>query len=293
MNKVKIKQVDAFTTIPFGGNPAGVVTDASNISDEIKQNIAKEMNLSETAFVSESDVADFKVQFFTPGLEVDLCGHATIGTFHALLEEGKLNTNKNIFYQETKAGVLSVELKEIDNENIFMMEQNPPKFENLNSFRKELSQMIGIKEDRFLEYPIMKVNTGIWWLVFGLKSLDDLENISPDLNKIKEFSANNNLIGITPFCIEAIDKKCDYHLRAIAPYVGVTEDPVCGTGNACVSSYIVQHSILDKTDFIGEEGNFINRPGKVYVNIAKENNDITSVKIGGSAYTILSGEIVY
>ncbi|EQH33765.1 phenazine biosynthesis-like family protein [Clostridioides difficile DA00232] len=89
------------------------------------------------------------------------------------------------------------------------------------------------------------------------------------------------------------NKKCDYHLRSIAPYVGVTEDPVCGTGNACVSSYIVHHNILDKTSFIGEQGNFINRPGKVYVNITRENNDITSVKIGGSAYTILSGEIMY
>ncbi len=133
------------------------------------------MNLSETAFVSESNVADFKVQFFTPGLEVDLCGHATIGTFHALLEEGKLNTNKSIFYQETKAGVLSVELKKINNENIFMMEQNTPEFENLDNCRKELAQMIGVHEDRLLEYPIIKVNTGLWWLVFGLKSLDDLK----------------------------------------------------------------------------------------------------------------------
>ena len=63
------------------------------------------------------------------------------------------------------------------------MEQNTPEFENLDNCRKELAQMIGVHEDRLLEYPIIKVNTGLWWLVFGLKSLDDLKNISPDLNK--------------------------------------------------------------------------------------------------------------
>ena len=113
--EIKIKQVDAFTDIPFGGNPAGVVTDAAGLSDELKQKIAREMNLSETAFVSPSKVADFKVQFFTPRFEVDLCGHATIGTFSALYEEGKLPADKSIFYQETKAGVLPVELTSINN----------------------------------------------------------------------------------------------------------------------------------------------------------------------------------
>lgn len=112
--------------------------------------------------------------------------------------------------------------------------------------------MIGVYEDRFFEYFIIKVNIGFWWFVFGLKFLDDLKNIFLDLNKIKKFSGDNNIIGIILFCIEIIDKKCDYYLRFIVLYVGVIEDFVCGIGNVCVLFYIVYYNILDKISFIGE-----------------------------------------
>lgn len=104
MRKVKIKQVDVFTTNFFSGNPAGVVVDANQIPDESKQSIAREMNLSETAFVSHSNLADFKVQFFTPNAEVDLCGHATIATFSALYEEGKLAAHQPYFTRKRRLG---------------------------------------------------------------------------------------------------------------------------------------------------------------------------------------------
>lgn len=293
MNKINIKQVDAFTSIPFGGNPAGVVIDASNISDEIKQRIAREMNVSESAFVSNSEVADFKVQFFTPNVEVDLCGHATVATFHSLYEEGKLDSSKEIFYQETKAGVLSVELKDIGDTKIFMMEQNLPKFEEIDISKEDIAKMLGTDADNVLDCPILKVNTGIPWLVFGLKSLDALKNISPKLSEIYKLSEDNDLVGITPFCLETIDENCDYHIRSIAPYVGVSEDPVCGTGNGCVSSYLIKNNLLDKEELIGEEGHFVNRPGRVYINIEKTNGEISLVKVGGNAYTILNGQIIY
>jgi len=143
--EIKIKQVDAFTSIPFGGNPAGVVTDASGLSDELKQKIAREMNLSETAFVSPSKIADFKVQFFTPRFEVDLCGHATIGTFSALYEEGKLPVDKNIFYQETKAGVLPVELTSINNKYVGVAEDSVCKGGIVNeNYRNNRRNKLGI-----------------------------------------------------------------------------------------------------------------------------------------------------
>jgi len=155
---VRVKQVDAFTKIPFGGNPAGVVTEADVLDDELKQKIAREMNLSETAFVSKSDVADFKVQFFTPKSEVDLCGHATIGTFSALYEEGRLDTNKTVYYQETKAGVLPVELMEINGENIFMMTQVVPKFEEVRADREEIAKLFGLEKQDLTDLPVMKVS---------------------------------------------------------------------------------------------------------------------------------------
>ena len=292
--EIKIKQVDAFTGIPFGGNPAGVVTDAAGLSDELKQKIAREMNLSETAFVSPSKAADFKVQFFTPRFEVDSCGHATIGTFSALHKEGKLPSDKNIFYQETKAGILPVELTSINNEKVFMMTQALPKFENIDLSKSEIAGLLGLSKDDLMDTPDLMVNTGIWWLVFGVKTLDKLMNAKPDLKTIERISEQYNIVGITPFCLEALDPKYDYHLRAIAPFVGVAEDPVCGTGNGCVSSYIVQNGLVkcdDTVNMIGEEGQEVNRPGCVYASISKKEGEISRVQIGGTAVTILQGVI--
>lgn len=296
MNKINIKQVDAFTTIPFGGNPAGVVTDATTISDNIKQKIAKEMNLSETAFVSPSEVADFKIQFYTPKFEVDLCGHATIGTFSALYEEGKLDSSKNKFFQETKAGVLAVELVTINDEKIFMMNQPLPKFEMIDMSKGDVAMLLGLNENDLLDIPAMKTNTGIWWLVCGVKNLDKLMNAKPDLQTIEKISEKYNVVGITPFCLETLKDNNSYHMRAIAPFVGVAEDPVCGTGNGCVASYIVHYNLLEchgQINLIGEEGQEVDRPGCVYANISKENGVISEVKIGGNAVTILSGELTY
>lgn len=295
MSKIKIKQVDAFTSIPFGGNPAGVVTDANNISDDIKQKIAKEMNLSETAFVSKSNVADFKVQFFTPNFEVDLCGHATIATFDTLYKEGKLDLSKNKIYQETKAGILPIEIMDRDEKKVFMMTQVNPKYKNLDSLRDEVANMMGLKSEDLLPSPIEYVSTGLGWLVFGVKDLSTLENISPNLNEISKLSEENDIAGISLFSLETFDKDCSYHIRSIAPYCGVTEDPVCGTGNGCVSSYIVHNKIVqgNKIYLVGEQGNFVNRPGKVYVEIESENDEIVDIKIGGEATAVLEGEIIF
>lgn len=293
---IKIKQVDAFTSKAFGGNPAGVVTDSSNISDELKQKIAREMNLSETAFVSNSKVADFKVQFFTPNSEVDLCGHATIATFSSLYEEGKLDANKSIFYQETKAGILPVELTSIGGEEVFMMTQALPKLEEAGIDRREVAGLLGLTMDDLMDTPIMRVSTGIWWLVFGIKEVEKLRNSKPDFRAIEELSRKYNVVGINPFCMDTLNEACDFQSRAFAPLVGVNEDPVCGTGNGCVASYIVLNNLIDfsdSIDLIGEAGIEVNRPGLVYVNIEKRKKDITKVKAGGSAITVLEGNIKY
>ncbi|HYE08846.1 MAG TPA: PhzF family phenazine biosynthesis protein [Patescibacteria group bacterium] len=294
--KIKIKQVDAFTNQVFGGNPAGVVTCADSLTNAEMQQIAKEMNLSETAFVSQSDQADFKVQFFTPRFEVNLCGHATIGTFSTLYEEGRLDAKKSVFYQETKAGVLPVEVTEQNGKKVFMMTQATPRFEAVEINKRLAADMLGLSVDDLLDTPIQKVSTGIWWLVYGVKSLDKLSNAKPNLALVEEISKKHHLIGITPFCLETFEKENSYHMRAIAPIVGVAEDPVCGTGNGCVASYIVHHNLIEQQNVItlrGEEGMEVNRPGCVYVNIHKKGSEISTVKVGGQAITVLEGEIRY
>ena len=108
--KVKVLKVNAFTVKANGGNPAGVVLDSSDLSDNQMAYISKELKVSETAFVFPSNKADFKVRFFTPKIEADLCGHATIATFFTLAVKGFITTNNCILFQETRAGILPIEV---------------------------------------------------------------------------------------------------------------------------------------------------------------------------------------
>ena len=102
--------LEAFSAVAGGGNPAGVVPNARKLTEEQMQEIAKTLGYSETAFVQESDVADFKVRFFTPVAEVDICGHATIATFSLLFNLKKIEPG--VYFQETKAGVFDVAVDE-------------------------------------------------------------------------------------------------------------------------------------------------------------------------------------
>lgn len=294
MKTVKIKQVDAFTKLPFGGNPAGVVTDASGLTDKEKQKIAREMNLSETAFVSPSAVADFKVRFFTPNTEVDLCGHATIATFATLHEEGRLAAGKSIFYQETKAGVLPVEVTEVNGETILMMTQAAPKYEDVGFGRDELARALGLAGADLMDTPPQKVSTGLWWLVAGVKELDKLHSAKPNFGAVEELSARGGCVGVIAFSLGTFDPKCGFHLRAFGPLVGINEDPVCGTGSGSASAYITAHDLIpcgDSIDLIVEAGIEVKRPGRVYVSVQKETGGSATVKVGGAAVTVLEGEM--
>ncbi len=294
MNTVKIKQVDAFTTEAFGGNPAGVVTDANQLTDEQKQIIAREMNLSETAFVSRSDVADFKVQFFTPNAQVPLCGHATIATFATLYEEGKLDKSKSIFYQETQAGVLAVEVIKTGSQTTFMMTQGVPQLAEAEISRAEIAAGLGLAAEDLIEIPPLKVSTGLCWLVVGIKSLAKLSQAEPDFAAIISLSKKCGIVGFVAFCLETVQPECSFHSRSFCPLVGINEDPVCGTGNGSATAYIAAHNLLavkEETALIGEAGLKVGRPGRVNILVSKQADQVTNVKVGGSAVTILEGEM--
>jgi trans-2,3-dihydro-3-hydroxyanthranilate isomerase len=294
MRTIHVKQIDAFTKIPFGGNPAGVVTEAAGLTDEMQLQIAREINASETAFVSPSTVADYKLRYFTPGVEVDMCGHATVATFFALSDEGKLDPKKEIFMIETNSGVLPVEQAQMGGDTIFRLTLPKPQLVKIDVPRAEIASLLGLKEDDLYDIPVMKVFVGIWWMVFGVKKLDKLMTAKPDLIAIEKASVRFGVGGITPFSLETLDKQYNYHLRAIAPAVGVAEDPVCGTGNGCVAAYIAHHQLIegkDQIDLVGEQGMEVGRPGCVYVHIARQNNEINTLSIGGTAVTMLDGTV--
>jgi PhzF family phenazine biosynthesis protein len=188
--KVKIYTLNAFSKTEDGGNPAGVVLDADFLSDSEMKHIAKIVGFSETAFIQKSNSADFRVRFFTPHAEVDLCGHATIATFYLLSYKGIINNGE--YTQETKAGILKVENQK--NETIYMY-QNKPVFSEIID-KKEVSDSLNVHESVILKnFPTQIVSTGLKDILIPINSLKELHSIKPDFNKIISISRKYGVIG--------------------------------------------------------------------------------------------------
>jgi len=287
---MKVMKVNAFTESLGGGNPAGVVLDSSDLIDEQMKRISKELGVSETAFVFPSNVADFKVRFFSPKVEVDLCGHATIATFFAMALKGKVSTKKSsIVTQETKAGILPVNIyytgdKKIDK---VMMTQSKPIYKNIHFNISLVADSLKVDvKDIDDSLPKQIVSTGLFTLPICIKSYDDLKNIKPDSEKVKKICDKIGAGSFHVFTFETIEPDSAYHARNFAPVYGINEDPVTGTANGAVSSYLLKHEIIKDKNLICEQGDIIGRPGRVFVEIDKD-----VVKVGGKARIAQEREI--
>ncbi|SHH91258.1 PhzF family phenazine biosynthesis protein [Virgibacillus chiguensis] len=182
--KLKVYTVNSFAKTLEGGNPAGVVIEADSLSDESMKKIAGAIGFSETAFVMKSESAHFKVRFFTPEEEVELCGHATIATFYVLLRKGLINPG--VFLQETKAGILSVEVRE---DSTIMMEQNTPSFYEIIN-KKEIADSLNITENEMIDIlPVQIVSTGLRDILIPVKNIDILNSVKPNFEEVSRISS--------------------------------------------------------------------------------------------------------
>ena len=296
MKKV-IYEVNAFSDLPFGGNPAGVVPDATGLNSIQMLKISKEMNLSETAFIFplENDQADYEVRFFTPTQEVDLCGHATIASFFSLASKGIISGISNVKHmkQKTKAGILPVEIYFNDSKiHSVMMTQAIPKFLFDVDDVCELAGIMGIHvndigiEGYFLTPSA--VSTGLTDIMLPLKSLSALKGLKPNYAKLTEYSNKLNIIGVHAFTLETEEKSSSVACRNFAPAVGIDEEAATGTSNGALGAYLVEHKVLkfkDNITMICEQGYYMNRPSKIIVRLEKNKGYLT-VKVGGKAVIV-------
>lgn len=285
-NKISIFQIDAFTEKPFCGNPAGV-TYSNGLSSELMQNIAKEMNLSETAFLSNSQIADYNLRWFTPACEVKLCGHATVASLHFLFEEKKLKEGESITF-ETLSGILKCGLR---NGKYFMQ---IPVYETevYNGCLEEILSALQI-ERTDIDYSIPFILCSNGYLYIYLKEFNQLSSVQPDFNTLKKLcNSNLGFNCITIFSKETIEKGNDAHLRFFAPAYGINEDPVTGSANGPLLLVMMKLGLFSQKNNITvakfEQGDVIGRPGRIEVTFNSKDNDLY---IAGNAVTVLKGEI--
>ncbi|ARU62566.1 hypothetical protein CBW65_17540 [Tumebacillus avium] len=300
--QVRIYQMDAFTHIPFGGNPAGVVTNADGLTPEQMQKIAREMNCSETAFACSTSTpgADLRVRFFTPTEEIDLCGHATISIFVALGLEQRFGADLPItLVQETNVGLLPVMLtKNSDGMIQALMTQAAPQFRECDLSRRDAAKLIGLEEaDIDRDLPIGLAYTGVWDLFIPIKTREAFERMQPETALI---AAHNRGLGVTSthcYSFDTVHESSHLHTRDFSPAVGIPEDPATGTANGALGAFLLRHGVLvpkgEQLRLTVEQGFEIGRPSFLTVEVDGEPNSPRTVRVGGTAVPILQGTMTF
>ena len=262
---MKIYTVDAFTNTPFKGNPAGVCPLDNMLPDEVMQNIAREMNLSETAFFTSIETG-FHLRWFTPTKEVDLCGHATLATAHILWQEGFLAENEEAVFS-TLSDILKAKKLNDWIEMQFPLGEVPEE----SNFKQEVLAAMGINNPVFMgEYRENRY-------LIEVDSVEEVRNIQPNISKLKEIGANRLMVTA-----KGDHASYDFVSRYFAPGVNIDEDPVTGSAHCYLTPYWARKT--GKTDFFAHQASA--RGGDLKLSITDEN-----VIILGQAVTMLKGEI--
>lgn len=296
LHTVKVYHYDAFSNKPNKGNPAGVVLHADKLTDDEMQNIAYKVGFNETAFLMQSSVADWRIRYFTPGYEMDLCGHGTVAAIYALQTRGFIKEAGN-FTIETKAGVLPIQV-ELDSSSrpYITMKQANPQFQKFHSSREELAASIGLHENDLEEnLPIVYGSTGNWTLLVPVKKLASFKEMKPNNKLFPSILKEMPRASIHPFCFETYDSNAHMHARHFSSaYAGTIEDPVTGTASGVMGAYYV--TFIDKEckeekEFLIEQGHEMGKDGRVRVMVRKEWNGILEVEISGSAVYVDGFEV--
>lgn len=285
---VRALHFDAFATQPGKGNPAGVVLHADRLSDRTMQNVAKKIGFNETVFILTSTRADILFRYFTPGHEVDLCGHATIAAFIALCGASSLpekNYPKRL-QLETRAGILPIliDLQEA-NKPIITMSQALPRFIPFSGNRNALARILGITfHDIHPTLPLVYGSTGLWTLVVPITKLEAFSRMIPRTSEFPSVLAEIPEASIHPFCLETFDAKADIHARHFSsPRSGTVEDPVTGTASGVLGVYYSKFIVADNNNhsLLVEQGQETGRDGRVRVFVENQSEGF-QVQIAGT-----------
>jgi PhzF family phenazine biosynthesis protein len=259
---VRITQVDAFTNQPFRGNPAAVCVLAAPADEEWMQNVAREMNLSETAFLDPQDDG-YRLRWFTPTVEVALCGHATLASAHVLWEEGNLRADK-VAHFHTKSGILTAQKQgdwiELDFPATLEQACEPP--DGLAEALPVAFQYVGKNKFDYL---------------VEVESEDAVRMLQPDFTALRKLPVRGVIVTS-----RASSPDYDFVSRFFAPGSGIDEDPVTGSAHCCLGPYWRKR--LGKESFTAYQSSA--RGGIVRVRVIGDR-----VKLGGQAVTVMRGEL--
>jgi trans-2,3-dihydro-3-hydroxyanthranilate isomerase len=309
MPKYKFLQVDVFTDTPFGGNPLAVFPDAQGLTTEQMQQLARELNLSETTFVlpPETPGADFKVRIFMPTREIPFAGHPLVGTHWALAHLNRVPLREpvtRVIFQ-LGVGLRAAELHVAGGQVARVVtDHQPPEFlvTASASQMERLARALALPPGAITDVgaPVQVVSTGFPQLFVPVRSLREVNGLHPlhlDVPTLSPLCAELGLsaVDVAVFTLETALPGRDVHLRFFAPASGVPEDPATGSASGGLAAYLVHHRLAPATPPLTvihtEQGLEMGRPSRVTVEVAGTAEDITMVRVSGAVVKVMEGVV--
>jgi trans-2,3-dihydro-3-hydroxyanthranilate isomerase len=261
----------------FGGNQLATfwdITANSQITTEVMQGIALEMNFSETTFFETSamDACSFKVRIFTPAREIPFAGHPTLGSAYVLKHTGLVDSSVTQTNFELGIGKIPVEYVSTD---VVRMIQPSPKFLTKLENQKEIAATVGLPGSAIsMKYPMQNVATGTPFLIVPLISLEAVQQAQPDGPSILQMLSDESTAKIVILTTETVNIDSDVHVRMFAPDVGVLEDPATGSAAGPIGAYVDHYGLLNRVTrgnpIIIEQGYEMNRPSQLVAEVVGE-----------------------
>jgi PhzF family phenazine biosynthesis protein len=295
--KIQIHQVDAFTRRRFTGNPAGVVLNADELSDQEMLAIARELNNADTAFIlaSDSPEHDVRARFFTPRTEVGFVGHATVAAHYVLshLQGGGRRR------QRSKGGLVEIEVRGEGEDRQIAVRQSCPPIGREPNERERLAVLDALAlatDDLDMRCPMRIVGSGSTRLMLAVRGPEQLKQLKPDFARLTTLSAQIGAAGYFVFTLAPSVRDCLTESRMFCPALGIAEDPVSGNAHGLLGAYLAHHELLprqgSRAAFCGFQGHHVNRPGRVDVELEFRDGALDAVWIIGQAVTIFETEIL-
>ena len=317
MGKHRFVQLDVFTDHAFAGNSLAVFPDGAGISDEHMLKIAREMNLSETVFVLQTEATGAtknpplrRLRIFTPTREIPFAGHPVVGTWNLLAREGVVPKPESgngwtRIYHELGIGVLPVDIEFADGEpSQVVMTQGQPEFgavlEDAHE-QADLTRSLGLAPEHLDEaLPIQIISTGMKFLAVPVRSLADLRSCRINAALLGEIYRRYEATGCYAFSRETIEVgAARANARMFAPDDNIPEDPATGSAGGALGAYLVHHQALPDAavngvfKFVIEQGDFIHRPSRLNIEVKTEADVIKEVRVGGPSVVVAEGEVFY
>lgn len=295
--RCRLFRVDAFTRQRFCGNPAVVVLDADDLTDEQMQTIAAEVN-GETGFVLEPDSNDHDVQikYFTPRHAVPFVGHVTIAAQYVRAKKEGKPAGK--LRQRTGAGIVEIEVMEAEGDLRIAITQSPPSLGPIiaDHHRSKVLNALGISSPSLHhDCPLQVMTKGSSRLLIGLRSPEMLDSLKPDFEELARLTPHVGADGYFVFALSPSDSRPVTQSRMFCPALGIPEDPVSGNAHGMLGVYLVNHGLLTPQDgriaFEGHQGQWVRRPGTVVVEVEASGRVAQTVRIIGDAVIVYEAEV--